>query len=199
MKKIIVILIFSCGLTCQCPCSHSEAQPIPACPGSPPVLLGRSLDLLWALWGQLRLWPGPTPACTCPQSPQPQLQEHSLSIQIFHSCRVYQADCRDLILCSCGCTERFPFLFFGTTSPGVHLWFWSRLCMWATLRRLFPHPGKRGQKQRLIRVHLLTQAVEREGYSSDNCDHICIFFSRFVLIIYLFIYLLGYSCFTMLC
>ena len=39
-------------------------------PGSPPVFLGRSLDLLWALWGQLWLSPGLTPACACSQSPQ---------------------------------------------------------------------------------------------------------------------------------
>ena len=54
-KIVVIIIIFSCDLSCQCPCPHSEPQPIPACPGSPPVLLGRSLDLLWALWGQLRL------------------------------------------------------------------------------------------------------------------------------------------------
>ena len=33
-----------------------------------------------------------------------------------------------------------------------------------------PHPGKRGQKQLLIRAHLLTQAGEREGYDNYNWD-----------------------------
>ena len=33
-----------------------------------------------------------------------------------------------------------------------------------------PHPGKRGKSQPLIRAHLLTQAGEREGYGSHNCD-----------------------------
>ena len=62
--------------------------------------------------GQLRLWPGPIPACTCPQCPWllkfnwSQLWEH-LSIQIFHTCRVYQANCRDLNCRLCSCMERF--------------------------------------------------------------------------------------------
>ena len=52
-------------------------------------------------------WSGPTPACACPQSPQlPELDcfllwEHSLSEQIFHRCRVYPANCRDLICSLC--------------------------------------------------------------------------------------------------
>ena len=50
-KGIIVIRIFSWRLLCQHPCSHSEPQPTPASPGGPPVPLGRSLDLPWALWG----------------------------------------------------------------------------------------------------------------------------------------------------
>ena len=54
-KRIRVISIFSWGLLCQCPCPHSQPQAIPASPGGPPVPLGRSLDLLWALWCQLRL------------------------------------------------------------------------------------------------------------------------------------------------
>ena len=46
-----------------------------------------------------------------------------LSIQVFHRCRVHQVDCGDLIHCSWGCWEKFPFLFFVHTSPGVQLWF----------------------------------------------------------------------------
>lgn len=38
--------------------------------GSPPVFLGRSLDLLLTLWGQLKFGPGLILACTCIQIPQ---------------------------------------------------------------------------------------------------------------------------------
>ena len=107
--KIIVIIVFPWGLSCHCPCPCCEPQPTSASPGGPPLPLGWSLDLLWALWGQLRLWSGPTLMCACPQSPQlPELDwlplwEHS-SIQVFHRCRVYQADRGHLIcgLCSWG-------------------------------------------------------------------------------------------------
>ena len=47
-----------------------------------------------------------------------------MSIQVFHRCRVHQVDYGDLIRCSCGCWERFPFLFFVRTAPGVQLWIW---------------------------------------------------------------------------
>ena len=56
------------------------------------------LDLLWVQWGQPRFWPGPTPSCTCPQSPQllkldlSRLQEHSLSVQMVCKCRVYKVN-----------------------------------------------------------------------------------------------------------
>ena len=35
-----------------------------------------------------------------------------LCIQVFQRCRVPQVDCGDLIHCSWGCWEKFPFLFF---------------------------------------------------------------------------------------
>ena len=137
-------MIFSCGFSCQCPCPHCEAQLISAYPESPPIPVSRSLDLLWALWGQLRLWLGLTPACTCPQSPQlpqspqPQLWEQLLSIQVFHRFRVYPVYWGDLIHYFWGCMGIFPFVFFGHTAPGVQFWFWSHLCVWAALRHLFP-------------------------------------------------------------
>ena len=93
-----------------------------------------------------------------------------MSIQVFHRCRIYQADCGDLICCSCSCTGIFPFLFFGLTDPGVQLWFWLCLCMWAALRHLFPTQARGGRKQGLIKAHLLTQARERNGYSSHSKD-----------------------------
>ena len=69
-KKVVIIIIFSCGLSCQFPSPNSEPPRIAAYPGSPSMLLGRSLDLLWALWGQLRFWSALTPVFTCTQSPQ---------------------------------------------------------------------------------------------------------------------------------
>ena len=36
----------------------------------------------------------------CSQSPLPQFWVDSLSIQVFHRCRVHQVDCGDLICCS---------------------------------------------------------------------------------------------------
>ena len=52
----------------------------------------------------------------------PQFWDDSLSIQVFQRCRVHQVDCGELIHCSQGCWERFPFLFFVRTAPGVQLW-----------------------------------------------------------------------------
>ena len=37
---------------------------------------------------------------SCSQSPPPQFWDDSLSIQVFHRCRVPQVDCGDLIHCS---------------------------------------------------------------------------------------------------
>ena len=56
------------GLFYQCHCPHGEPQTTPFFPEGPPTPLGRSLYLLWAICRQLKLWPGPTPTCTCPQS-----------------------------------------------------------------------------------------------------------------------------------
>ena len=95
--------MFLWGLCCKCPCTYHEPQATSASPRGSPLSLCWSVDLLWALWGALRLWSGPVPACACPQSPQlPELDhfhlwEHSLSTQTFHRCQVYLADCRDLI------------------------------------------------------------------------------------------------------
>ena len=101
--KLILIIRFPWGLSCKCPCTCCETQPTSTSPRSSPLPLGWSLDLLWALCGPLRLWPGPVLACVCPQSPQlPELDcfhlwEHSLSTKIFHRHRVYLTDCGDLI------------------------------------------------------------------------------------------------------
>lgn len=98
--------------------SHSQPRR-PCLPRSPLIPPGRSLDLLWVLWVQFKLKSGPTPVCTCPQSLQPILWEQWLSIQFFHRCSVYQADCGDLIHCFCGCMERFLFLLFCHMALGL--------------------------------------------------------------------------------
>ena len=46
---------------------------------------------------------------SCPQSPLPHFCDGSLSIQIFHRCRVHQVDCGDLICCFWGSQRNFPF------------------------------------------------------------------------------------------
>ena len=95
------------------------------------------------LWRQFRLWPGPAPTYTCPQSPQlinpvpSQLQEH-LSVQMFHNCSLDQAICRGLVHGSHSCKGRFYLFFLSCTACGAQLWFQSHLCMWTTLRHLLP-------------------------------------------------------------
>ena len=82
--------------------------------------------------------------CTSPQSPQLleldrfQFGEHSLSIQIFHRCRVYQTDHGDLICGLCSFMERFLFLFLNHPAPGAQLWVLPHLCLWATHISLLP-------------------------------------------------------------
>ena len=134
-----------------------------------------SLDLLWALWDQLRLiWPD---SCTyLPPKSTVAPKVHSLNRRNTCCLFRYSTDAgftklivRGLIHCSWGCTERFPFFFSGRTARGIQLWFWPRLCVWATLRHLFPIQARRG-KQQLIRAHLLSQAGERRGNGNHHWD-----------------------------
>ena len=89
------VRIFSCGLICPSSTTVNSTQS--AYTERLPICLGKSLHLLWALWSQLKLISGLTPACICfqnhdfPQNPQ------------------LQASCRDLICCSCDCTGKFSF------------------------------------------------------------------------------------------
>lgn len=62
-KRLAVRRIFSCDLSCPCPChtvSFSQSAQT-----SPPIFIAKSLYLWWALWCQLRLRSGLTTACTC--------------------------------------------------------------------------------------------------------------------------------------
>ena len=63
--------------------------------------------------------------------------------------------------------ERFPFLFFFCTAPGVQLWFWPCLCA-EVASGICSRPDRRGLKQRLIRGLLLTQDEGREGDGSHD-------------------------------
>ena len=71
---------------------------------------------------------------TCPQSPQllkldwSQLWRHSVSVQTFHRCRVYQVHRRDLI-CSSPNAERALFPFLIAQPLGLSFGF-HPLCMW---------------------------------------------------------------------
>ena len=60
----------------------------------------------------------------CSQSLLPQFWVDSWSIQVFHRCRVPLVDCVDLIHCSSGCVEKFPFPFFFRTAPGFSFGFY---------------------------------------------------------------------------
>ena len=132
----VIIVIFFCGLSWQCLVANSEPQPIPAYSGSPPVFLGglwtRCVQYWASLDSDLALLPRVLAfkVHSCPQSPQPLLWEHSLSIHIFHRFKVYQATYKGLICCSCGCMERFPFLFFCHTTHGVQLLFCPASTCW---------------------------------------------------------------------
>ena len=77
------------------------------------------------------------PKSTAAKGTPVSLWEHLLCIQVFHWCRIYQADSRDLIHSLYSCTERFPFLFLSHTAPGVQLCFWPHPCMCVTLSCLF--------------------------------------------------------------
>ena len=77
--------------------------------------------------------------------------------------RVHQVDCGDLIRCSWGCWEKFPFLFFVHIAPGVQLWIGPASACRLPEGVCF-HPDRMGLKEKLIRGLWLTQAGGREGY-----------------------------------
>ena len=83
---------------------------------------------------------------SCAQSPQHLLWEHSLCIHIFHRFKVYQATYKGLICSSCSCMERFPFLLFCHTTPGVQLFFCPASTCWPPSGILSP-PRQEGAKE----------------------------------------------------
>ena len=129
----------------------SELQPIFLLRNCP-IFLGRSPDLLWALWGQLRLNSVLIPVCSCLQSPQ--LPPKSVaSNQLWRFNRVL------LWL-----HKWIPFLFFVHTASGAQLWFWLCLFVDHPLTSV-PHADKIRQKHRLLRAQLFSKPRERKGYS----------------------------------
>lgn len=120
-----------------------------ACLGSPPIYLRMFLDLLCALSGQLRPWSRLSPTCTCfqsslPRSPQPQMWEHSLFIQIFHRENLLSQLWGFYLLLLC-LHKEFPFLFFGHTVLSAQFWFWPCLFICSPPASV-PHLGKTGEK-----------------------------------------------------
>lgn len=137
--------------------------------GRPPIFLGTSLDLLWALWGQLRFWFGIILPCTCFQSSQLPLNSTASNMGtliVYWDIPQMQSLPRQLqgftpLLLSLH--EQIPFILFGHTAPGAQLCFCpSSVC--PTVCRppsiVCSLSGQKGQKQRLrlIRAHLLTHA-----------------------------------------
>ena len=145
---MIVRRIFSYGLSCYSPCylvSSSQSS----YSGIPPIFLGRSPDLLWALWGQLRLKPVHTPTCTCFQIPQlPPNATPSSQLWGFNLLLLWLQ-------------EEIHFLF-GHTASVAHTQVLPCLCR---LRSgvCFP-PRQDGADAEAYWTHSLSWAGKREGY-----------------------------------
>ena len=168
-------MIFSCGLSYQCLCPHSESQSIPASPGSPPILLGSSLDLLWALWGQVRCWSCLTSMCIRPQSallpPKPTV---STVGTLVYSCmpqiQGLPSWLRGFNLLLLQLHRDISLSLLWSHGPSCSALILALPLHVGHPQGSVPHPGKRRRKQQLIRPHLLTQAGGREGYSTHNWD-----------------------------
>ena len=109
--------------------------------GCPPTLQW-SLDLLW---GQLRLWSGPTPACSCLQCPQLSELVHFLLWAL--NVLLYNPQTQSLLSWLCGFSPqlvqlvgRFWVLVLSHIAPGFQVWFCLHLCMWISHRGLLLRP-----------------------------------------------------------
>ena len=105
---------------------------------SPPIFLGKSLDLLLAVWGWLRFRSSLTPVYTC--SPKPQLP-----LEFTVSGLLWAFNPLHLQL-----QEWFPLFSFARRAPGVPLWFWPCLCLQAALWCLFPAQTGGGESSSLL-------------------------------------------------
>ena len=150
-ERVVVRRQFSCGLSCQFPWPHNELQPKSPFLGHPPIFLGRSLDLLWALWGQLRFWFGLILPCTCFQSPQLPLNSTASNMgtptvywdipQMQGLPRPWQGFTPLLLELH----EQIPFVLFGHIAPGAQRCCCPRHFLWAALHCLFPVQTKGGR------------------------------------------------------
>ena len=122
--------------------------------GSPPIFLGISLDLLWSLWGQLRLWYGLTPACTCFQNSQlpPKSAASNVGTLVVYSdipqIQGLSSQQRGFNTVLLRLHEQISFFFSAHTALGDQLWFWPHLCLYAAFRHLFPIERVTGRKAR---------------------------------------------------
>lgn len=82
------------------------------------------LDLLWELWRQLRLWPDPTPMCTCPQGQQllkPHLSAAGLAVySSVPQALIYRTSSGD-VNPVCATPRRIQLFFFNHMDPGTQL------------------------------------------------------------------------------
>lgn len=120
--------------------------------------------LMWLYSGQYLL---PKSTIT-PQVHSFKCENTHLSIQISYRCRVYQANCDELISCPCGCTRAFP----SSSLVSQLLQVKSDSGSASVCHPLVsvPHSDNRERKQQLIRAHKLTQTREKEGYGSQKWD-----------------------------
>ena len=153
IEKVVVRRIFSCVLSCVFSCTLSFIQS--AYSGRPPIFLGGSLELLWALCYHLRLISGLIPRCIFFQNPEPQV------------------NCRDLVCC------------FWVAGDNVLLLLWTHSLLCTTLLFAFgstsvcmpsptsvPHPEKSGWKPSRLNDHLLIWA--RRGRDAADAVGICL-------------------------
>ena len=91
---------------------------------SPPIYLGRSVDLFWAVWGLLRLGSCLGPVCTCSQSLQLPLKDR---LRLNAGIQIAAAVNSGVV--------SLPFLC--SRSPWCPAWFWALLCFQASIPRLF--------------------------------------------------------------
>ena len=150
---MIIRRIFSCVLSVSVLVpTVSSSQVVYS--GSPPIFLGISLDLLWSLWDQLRLWYGPTPACTCFQNSQlpPKSAASNVGTLVVYSdipqIQGLASQQRGFNTVLLWLQEQISFLFSTPTALGDQLWFWPHLCLYAALRHLFPIERVTGRKAR---------------------------------------------------
>ena len=106
---------------------------------SPPIYLGRSVDLFWAVWGLLRLGSCLGPVCTCSQSLQPPLKDR---LRLNAGIQIPAAVNSGVV--------SLPFLC--SRSPWCPAWFGALLCFQASIPRLFTAQTRAGESSCSFRL-----------------------------------------------